>query len=242
MAATRASIVRCLSPTSPAYALSSICSQLFPAKLFAFQSAPFCRAAPSICPVKCGALSRRTEFSTRDVETSGRGDVAKEAGGRGVERGAKVPRSARARYNDPIIDIAIRYRIVGAPSSRRSICARIATVYFFFIRIIVRRRVTWTVCNVDRRNIKFSARRDDSSFSNIKKPPILSVSAVAKTIRLSRGIQLRPDLVPANLVYFYAIEYAPPSLSLFLSLWSQSRPEDEIKTPPRLIGFQFENN
>lgn len=70
----------------------------------------------------------------------------------------------------------------------------------------------------------------------LKKPPILSVSAVAKTIRLSRGIQLRPDLVPANLVYFYAIEYAP------LSLWSQSRPEDEIKTPPRLIGFQFENN
>lgn len=41
-----------------AYALSSICSQLFPAKLFAFQSAPFCRAAPSICPVKCGARFR----------------------------------------------------------------------------------------------------------------------------------------------------------------------------------------
>lgn len=132
MAATRASIVRCLSPTSPAYALSSICSQLFPAKLFAFQSAPFCRAAPSICPVKCGALSRRTEFSTRDVETSGRGDVGERGGGgRGVERGAKVPRSARARYNDPIIDIAIRYRIVGAPSSRRGICVRITTVYFF---------------------------------------------------------------------------------------------------------------
>lgn len=130
MAATRASIVRCLSPTSPAYALSSICSQLFPAKLFAFQSAPFCRAAPSICPVKCGALSRRTEFSTRDVETSGRGDAANEGregggerreGGR-VGRGAKgKPRSACARCNDPIIDIAIRYRIVGTRSFRGSI-------------------------------------------------------------------------------------------------------------------------
>lgn len=37
------------SPSPPS--LSSICSQLFPAKLFAFQSAPFCRTAPSICSV-----------------------------------------------------------------------------------------------------------------------------------------------------------------------------------------------
>lgn len=71
-------------------------------------------------------------------------------------------------------------------------------------------------------NIKFSARRDNSSFSNIEKPPILSASAVAKTIRLSRGIQLRPDLVPANLVYFYAIEYAPLSLSPSLSLFGRN--------------------
>jgi len=79
------------------------------------------------------------------------------------------------------------------------------------------------------------------SFSNIKKP-ILSASAVAKTIRLSRRIRLRPDLVPASLVYFYAIEYALLSLSLSLSFFSRNHGHDEIKTPPRLIGFQFENN
>ena len=86
--------------------------------------------------------------------------------------------------------------------------------------------------------------------ANIKKLPILSASVVAKTIRLSRGIRLRPDLVPASLVYFYAIEYALLSLSFSLSLslslslffFSRNHGHDEIKTPPRLIGFQFENN
>lgn len=76
--------------------------------------------------------------------------------------------------------------------------------------------------------------------SNIKKPPIPSASAVPKTIRLSRGIRLRPDLVPSSLVYFYAIEYA--LLSLSFALFDRNHGHDEIKTPPRLIGFQFENN
>lgn len=55
------------------------------------------------------------------------------------------------------------------------------------------------------------------SLFNIKKPSISPASVVAKTIRLSRGIRLRPDLVPASLVYFYAVVYAllSPSLSLF---------------------------
>lgn len=155
MAATRASIVRCLSPTSPAYALSSICSQLFPAKLFAFQSAPFCRAAPSICPVKCGALSRRTEFSTRDVETSSRGeDVAKE----GVERGAKEPYSARARCNDPIIDIAIRYRIGETRSSHPRL--NNATLSLCKLSFVGEQREC--VCSMGRCNVL--SQEDDSSF------------------------------------------------------------------------------
>lgn len=86
-----------LSPASPpplprAYALSSICSQLFPAKLFAFQSAPFCRAAPSICPVKCGARFRDTPNFRR---------MSLAEGERGSCKGAFSPFSWR---------FAIRYR------------------------------------------------------------------------------------------------------------------------------------
>lgn len=85
-------------------------------RLFAPLNAARFRDAPNF---------RRETSRRRAVET-----WRKRRGGR--EGCGKVPRSARARYNDPIIDIAIRYRIVGAPSFRRSICVRIATVYFFY--------------------------------------------------------------------------------------------------------------
>lgn len=69
----RKALAFALPPLSRARArvLSSICSQLFPAKLFAFQSAPFCRTTTSICSVKCGAHFRApAEFQRKGASAT----------------------------------------------------------------------------------------------------------------------------------------------------------------------------